>query len=147
MTKEKRRDDVILMTQSWRKPSMKLNKFLLLSLFMPTISFAMFCPTNFNLIDIGDTIEKVDQACGPPDSKETKETDKNVPQEWSYYIPQTVGTGTSYQQEGTLKTTITFDDKGKAINISVNGIGVGASTICGKSIQLGDTRESIQATC
>jgi hypothetical protein len=50
-------------------------------------------------------------------------------------------------EQGTLKTSITFDKDGKAISIMVNGIGVGSSTICGNSIQLGDTTDSVKTAC
>ena len=124
--------------------------FITLSLlFFSNLSIALLCPTNFNQFDVGNTMEKVIQMCGNPDSvKETKKPNENVPQEWNYYVPQTVSSGTAYQQQGTLKTDIVFDANGRAINISVNGIGVGASTICNnKTIQLGDSRESVQAAC
>ncbi len=114
----------------------------------PMLSFAFFCPTNFNQIDFGMTIDQVTQICGKPDSKnEEKKENENVPQEWTYYIPQTVGMGSYQQAQGTLKTSVSFDDKGKAINISVNGIGVGASSICGTSVQLGDSRDKIKSAC
>jgi hypothetical protein len=117
---------------------------------VPSMSFAFFCPTNFNQIDFGMTPAQVIQACGKPDDqKETVKESDNIPQEWDYYVPQTVSMGGSLANaQGTLKTSITFDDKNKAINISVNGIGVGASTICGgANIQLGDSKETIKSAC
>ena len=115
----------------------------------PSISFAFFCPTNFSQIDYGMTVDQVTQICGKPTSqKEYTKPNENVPQEWSYYIPQTVNMGgTSQNAQGTLKTSVTFDDKGKAINISVNGIGVGATSICGSNMKLGDDRDSIKSAC
>ena len=135
--------------------------------FLPSLSYAFFCPTNFNQIDFGMTTDQVTQICGQPDNqKEYKKEDENIPQEWNYYIPQTVSMGgTLAPAQGTLKTSITFDNKGKAINISVNGIGVGESTVCGGStgwgtgnlnnplaakgatIALGATRDQIKAAC
>lgn len=127
----------------------KLAIIAITSITLPSISFAFFCPTNFNQIDFGMTADQVIQACGKPtDQKESVKQNDNVPQEWSYYIPQTVNMGGSNQNaQGTLKTNVTFDDKGKSINISVNGIGVGATTICGKNIQLGDDKDTIKAAC
>lgn len=115
----------------------------------PSFSFAFFCPTNFNQIDYGMTMDQVTQICGKPTfQKESTKSNDNIPQEWSYYIPQTVNMGgTEQNAQGTLKTTITFDDKGKAINISVNGIGVGASSICGSNIKLGDDKDSVKGAC
>ncbi|MBV9576627.1 MAG: DUF2845 domain-containing protein [Gammaproteobacteria bacterium] len=114
----------------------------------PLFASAFFCPNNFNQINVGDSIDYVTQQCGKPDNtKESTKKNDNVPQEWSYYIPQTVSTETSNQAQGTLKTSITFDEKGNAINISVNGLGVGSTTICGTSVQLGDSRDSVKSAC
>jgi hypothetical protein len=125
----------------------KVGAFLCLMI-VPTLSFAFFCPTNFNQINIGDSTDTVVKACGKPDKEETKDAETDGPQEWSYFIPQTVALSANQQGQGTLKTTIAFDKDGKAINISVNGLGVGASSICGPtSIKLGDTRDSIKAAC
>lgn len=120
---------------------------LLLSSVMVAKANALLCPTNFNHIEAGDTITTIETKCGKPDKQETKPIPPPTPQEWTYYIPQTVSAGGSNQQQGTLKTTISFDASGKAINISVNGIGVGASTICGSMINLGDDLKSVKAAC
>lgn len=121
---------------------------LITSLILPSIGFAFFCPTNFNQIEFGMTIEQVTELCGKPVSqKDLVKPNENIPQEWTYYIPQAVGMSSMQQKQGTLKTSVSFDDKGKAINISVNGIGVGASTICGSNVQLGDSRETIETAC
>jgi hypothetical protein len=129
---------------------MKHYKLLFATLTIPSLSFAFFCPSNFNQIDFGMTVDQVIQSCGKPDSmKESSQQNDNVPQEWSYFIPQTVNMGGSSQNaQGTLKTTMVFDDKGKAINISVNGIGVGETSVCGSSsIQLGDDKDKVKAAC
>ena len=129
---------------------MKLTRCLTLifAFIFPISSYAFFCPTNFNQINVGDSIDQVTTQCGKPTTQETKEQAGEVAQEWSYYISQTVATATTDQAQGTLKTQITFDASGKAVNISVNGIGVGSTTVCGQTtIQLGDTREAIKAAC
>lgn len=116
--------------------------------FIPHMSWAFFCPNNFRQINIGDSIETVKQECGKPDIETTKKEEKNTPQEWSYFIPQTVSTANSYEEmQGTLKTSMAFDADGKLVNISVNGIGVGSTQICGADIQLGDTKDSVKAAC
>lgn len=115
---------------------------------LPTVGFAFFCPTNFNQIELGNTNDQVIQACGKPDKVTERKDPPKVPQEWTYFIPQTVATASNTAAQGTLKTSVTFDASGKAINISVNGIGVGNSTICGGNmIQLGDTLDSIKTNC
>jgi hypothetical protein len=121
--------------------------FIIFLSLLPTLSFAFFCPNNFNQIQMGYTIDQVTQACGKPEKEETKDIEPSVPQEWTYYIPQTVASDTTEAQSGTLKTSVTFDKDGKAINISVNGIGVGSSTICGQPIQLGSTIDQIKSSC
>lgn len=115
---------------------MKLSKIIyLIILFTPSsLSYAFFCPTNFNQIDYGNTMDQVSQQCGKPDSQDTKDVTQEGPQEWSYFVPQTVSTTALSPMQGTLKTQITFDASGSAINISVNGIGVGSTTICGNLI-------------
>jgi hypothetical protein len=129
---------------------MKKNILILIATTLfPSLSFAFFCPTNFNQIEFGMSIAEVTLACGAPDSqKEYVKENDNIPQEWSYFLTQTVNMGgSSRHAQGTLKTSFTFDDKGKAVNISVNGIGVGASTICGSSIQLGADKETVRNIC
>jgi hypothetical protein len=123
---------------------------LILSMCLPSLSFALFCPRNFIQINAGDSIEKVTQLCGKPDSqKESTTSNESEPQEWSYYVPQPVFMdGSTQNAQGSLKTQMTFDKDGKAINISVNGIGVGSTTICGgKTVQIGDSRDTVKAAC
>lgn len=128
--------------------SLKISCLLIAMAIIPSVSFAFFCPTNFTQIDYGNTIEQVQQQCGKPDKIEIKELKKEGPQEWNYFIPQTVASNTMNPVQGTLKTQVMFDKDGKAINISVNGIGVGSTLLCGNTmVQLGDTRESIKKRC
>src|SRR3990167_2719216 len=93
----------------------------LLALSVSSISFAFFCPTNFNQINFGDTLETVKNACGAPAKEETTTVESdNVPQEWSYFVTQTVpavanGQG---QSQGTLKTTMVFDNSGHVVSMS-----------------------------
>jgi hypothetical protein len=126
---------------------MKLSKTLVLFLISPSLSYAFFCPTNFNQIDFGNSTEQVQNQCGKPDKEEKKEQEPPVPQEWSYYIPQTVAMNSTQEAQGTLKTTVTFDKDDKAINISVNGLGVGETQICGQAIQLGNSKQAVETAC
>jgi hypothetical protein len=118
-----------------------------LVLFTPILSFAFTCPTNFNIINVGDSIESVKAICGKPDSETSKEVPKDTPQEWTYYTSANVASPGSYSTSGTLKSSISFDKDGKVINLSVNGIGVGESTMCGSPIRLGDTRDQVKSAC
>ena len=110
-------------------------------------AYALLCPNNFNTILIGDSLDKVVSRCGEPTAKATQDIEPPVPQQWSYLIPQTVSGGINSTMQGTLPVMITFDDKGKAININVNGIGVGATTICGGNITLGNTIDAVKSAC
>jgi len=112
-----------------------------------TPAFAFFCPNNFNQIELGNSLQQVQQQCGTADKETKKEVTDEGPQSWDYFVAQTVMLNDGKMSDGTLKTSIVFDDKGKAINISVNGIGVGSSTVCGDSIQLGDTRDNVKKIC
>jgi hypothetical protein len=128
---------------------MKTIKCLLIVIFfLPSLSFAFLCPNNFNQYVIGDTEDQVTQQCGKPDLQEKKIVEPDVPQEWTYFISQTVAMGGATPQvQGTLKTSFSFDQSGKAINISVNGIGVGGTTICGNSVQLGASQDEVKTAC
>jgi hypothetical protein len=120
----------------------------LLLLSIPQLSFAFLCPSNFNQIDYGMTVADVTKTCGAPAStKQSVREQDNMPQEWTYYVPQTVSFNTLQQSTGTMKTSFAVDANGHAVNISVNGLGVGATTICGSNVQLGDSRDAIKSAC
>jgi hypothetical protein len=106
-----------------------------------TPALAMLCPNNFNEINVGQTIEQVKQQCGAPDAEKTSDSKSDLPQEWNYYVQ------VSPTDQATLKTTIAFN-KGKVTNMSVNGIGVSTTAICGgNNISVGDTEDSIKTAC
>jgi hypothetical protein len=106
-----------------------------------TPALAMLCPNNFNEINYGDSIDAVKQQCGAADSEKTSETKENLPQEWNYYVQ------VSPTDQATLKTTVAFN-QGKVTNMSVNGIGVSTTAICGgNNIAVGDSQDSVKAAC
>jgi hypothetical protein len=122
---------------------------LLISAFIySSASFAILCPTNFTEIHMGESVADVKAACGKPDSEATSEDSDEGPQEWNYYVSvnQAFYQNVSQNSQATLKTTIAFD-KGKITNMSVNGVGVSNTAICGNSIQIGDTMEATKAAC
>jgi hypothetical protein len=113
-------------------------------------SYAFFCPTNFNQINIGDSIQTVEQQCGAPAKTEKADAPDNQPQEWNYYLQQPMNVNTMPQAEqamGSIKTSFAFDGEGKLINITVNGVGVAGTTACGSKISLGDSRKSVESSC
>src|SRR3990167_10586638 len=112
---------------------------------------AMFCPTNFNQITIGDTIEHVQQQCGKPDieKKSTSEVDTG-PQEWNYYVsPGFVGYNpppVAGQQQGSVQMTLALNNN-KILNITVNGMSLASTTLCGNSVSVGDSAERVKSAC
>jgi hypothetical protein len=119
----------------------------LLVLFFPSMTYAFFCPNNFNQIELGNSFQQVAQQCGQPDKKSSKEITEEGAQSWDYYVVQAVLLNDNRPAQGTLRTTVVFDDTGKVINISVNGIGVGSSSVCGPEIKLGDEKNAVKAAC
>ncbi|HLB58007.1 MAG TPA: DUF2845 domain-containing protein [Gammaproteobacteria bacterium] len=104
-------------------------------------AYAMFCPTNFNTINIGDTIAAVEQQCGKPNSKKTHETKTGVAEEWNYYVQPDPTAPTS-----TLKMTIALLDN-KIFNITVNGTSLVSTQICGPTINVGDSTPTLTSAC
>jgi len=119
----------------------------LISAAVSPLSYAFFCPTNFNNIDIGDSMAKVEQQCGAPGNKEIKDPPDTKPQQWSYFLqPQPTGQVPTNAQ-GTLKTSFAFDGDGRVVNISVNGIGVSSISTCRQPISMGSTRDAVKDAC
>ena len=113
-----------------------------------TTASALLCPTNFNQINLGDSIAAVKAACGIPVSEKTADATTSAPQEWNYYVSVNPAftQNMSQNQTASLKTTVAFDD-GKVTNISVNGVGVSNTSVCGGTIQVGDAENTVQAAC
>lgn len=110
-------------------------------------SFAFFCPTNFNQINIGDSLDQVTQLCGKPLQQTTTATEEKVPQQWEYYLPQPGGSFAT-QSQGTTKMIVTFDPNGSVLNITMNGLGIGATPLCGGNIiRIGDNMEAVKRAC
>lgn len=120
----------------------KIISIAVISAIITTPAYALFCPTNYNQINLGDSIDQVQQQCGAPDSQTKTQADAPVPQEWSYYVqPDPL-------KPNTLKVTVAFDASGKATNVGVNGTSLVTTQICGgKNIHLGDTQDQIKAAC
>jgi len=107
-------------------------------------AYALFCPNNFNQINLGDSIDQVTQECGKPDIQDTKDTSASGPQQWIYYIKP----DPTRPKANTLQVTIAFDASGKASNVGVNGTSLVTSKICnGNSVHLGDTTDQVKAAC
>jgi len=109
-------------------------------LFTSSTAFALLCPGNFNQINIGDNLADVQKKCGKPVSQKTTDSIPNVPQEWNYYLKL------SPTDPATLKTSVAFAG-GRVVNISVNNVGITNTSICGSTIQVGDTVDTVKAAC
>jgi hypothetical protein len=131
-----------------KEQEMKFKKIFLLTACaaMITPSYAMFCPGNFNEINMGDTIANVTAQCGPPTAQKASDSTADQPQEWTYYLTQ-ASTDPTQPQAATLRTTIFFQ-KDKVTNMTVNGIGLSSTQICaGQTVQVGDSPETVKAAC
>lgn len=103
-------------------------------------AYALFCPSGFNQIEMGDTIEQVQRQCGKPDVKTEEKSDTKSPQQWQYYVKP------DPTNASTLNVTVAFTG-GKVINITVNGTSLVTTPICGRSISTGDTMDQVKAAC
>lgn len=141
-----------------------------ISLFIPLNVLAMFCPTNFNSIDLGNSIAQVQQFCGQADSSRQYQMSSMTSQEWTYYIKPKFG------DTRHTKMRILFKND-KVINVNTtthDAVGVGcspviqlgttqkivrcsksfdqeynvsATTLCGPFIQLGDSTQTVASAC
>jgi hypothetical protein len=106
-----------------------------------TPAFSMFCPTGFNQMNLGDTIDQVTQQCGKPDTQIEKKEEPSQPQEWVYYVKP------DPSQSGTLKLSIAFDADKKIINMTMSDMSIMNTPICGPAVQVGDTADSVKKSC
>ncbi|MHB1948822.1 MAG: hypothetical protein ACYCQI_12020 [Gammaproteobacteria bacterium] len=123
--------------------------FLTTALLYSSQCLAFFCPNNFNQINIGDNIDQVALQCGKPSSEIKSKKEPSVPQEWTYYmtLPQQNEYTAPGATPGTMKVTFAFVDD-KVVNLTSNGIGVGATTICNNTnIQLGTAMKDVEKAC
>jgi hypothetical protein len=122
---------------------MKMNRLLMTiaACLFANASYAMLCPSNFKEIYIGDSIETVLAQCGTPDSQSSSEIQPSKPQEWVYYIKM------NPTDQLFVRTTVAVVDD-KVANITVNGISLANTAICGgNNIQVGDAAKTIKSYC
>jgi len=124
------------------------NRLILFSTLFSANAFAFYCPTNFNQIDMGNTQQQIEDACGKPANvvETTKAPEDNSPQEWSYFVPQNPKLGSAIP--GNIKATIAFDSKGKVINMTINGLSVATANFCSNTVvKIGTSRDVVQKSC
>jgi hypothetical protein len=119
-----------------------LKKYIAISLlFVTTHAFAWFCPNNFNLIQAGDSLDRIKQQCGKPLSEKSSKTDAKTPQEWGYYVPM------AQAGSATMKMTLALNQSGIVTNISLGSVSLSSTSICGGTISVGSTMEEVKAAC
>jgi hypothetical protein len=107
---------------------------------MSNTCFAAFCPTNFNNIQNGDSIEDVIKQCGKPSSEKTQTVRETPAQEWTYFINQQTAA------QASLRLIINID-KDKVNNIQLGPGNVTNTAVCGTTIQIGDTAKAVEGAC
>lgn len=125
--------------------NVKKTFYITLILLFSTPTFALFCPKNFNQINIGDSLDTVAAVC-PPDEIKTYEATQMVPQEWEYFQKLAQAIEVYPPLQGSVKMTVSFVNN-KVVNLTVNGIGVSMTEVCKGPIKLGDSMDTIKATC
>jgi hypothetical protein len=145
--------------------------FAFFTLLLSVNAFAMFCPKDLKLINVGDSIEDVKKQCGAPDSETNYPKTVLVPQEWDYFkkaLPtDTVNSkiAVNIKDNQIINITLTTSSRKKllcaeaiatnnqdaiqanCINTAEEQINVSDTTICGKIIQVGDSTDDLQAAC
>jgi hypothetical protein len=114
-----------------------------------SFSYAWVCPNNFNQIAAGDSIEKVTTVCGKPASEKKSQAGYRGPQQWQYYVTVNQplsGSGAPAGATPTVQMSIAFVNQ-KAINITVQAQSVASTSICGPTISIGDSDDSIKKNC
>lgn len=140
---------------------------------LPTLTFAMFCPTNFKSIDIGDTLDFVLQECGFPTTQYKYEKSLNLAQSWDYYIkslpfdPATTKLQVLFKDDKIVNIQITESNsistevcestefslgKPKAVQTTChkpmqNIHNVANTTLCGSYISVGDNTQKVESIC
>lgn len=135
------------------------------------VSYAMFCPTNFESINIGDSIDKVKMICGQPNSEQNSQGQSSS-EEWHYYVKS------SAVSQATLPMIIVMQNN-RVINITIDNLisnngqvcqafktgggdnkivqtfcqnidgpkSVANTQACGQIIQVGDSSRTIESAC
>lgn len=132
--------------------------------------FAIFCPSNFSQIEMGDTIQQVIQTCGNPASQNTYVKSVYRSQEWVYYVKTSpFSTNTARLNVVLLNdqvVNITLTDNSKICqpvlptenpeaqpnvvcipSTTQETKSVGSTSACGPVISVGSSADQVQAAC
>jgi len=108
----------------------------LCTLFATSSAYAFFCPKGLQMIEFGDTRAHVIQQCGKPDAEKKIQVDTstNEPQEWIF------------NQGPTQQVRMMFTAQ-HISNISENGFPVASTDVCGTTISINDTIDTVKKQC
>jgi len=115
--------------------------FVIPLLLISTQAFAWFCPNNFNLIQLGDSIDKIKTECGKPLAETSSKQDPKTPQEWRYYV------AVNPPNPATVQMSVVFSASGVVNNITVNAMSLASTSLCGGTISVGNTMQAVKAAC
>lgn len=114
-------------------------------------AFAMFCPTNFKSINLGDSMDFVIAECGAPITQYRYERAVNLSQSWDYYLK------TNPFSTANTKLQILFKDD-KVVNLQItepssfnaevqNTRNVTTTLLCGGIVSVGDNSQKVESAC
>jgi hypothetical protein len=104
-----------------------------------TSAYAIFCPTGFTTINYGDTIDKVREVCGKPDTEHEFARTASTAQEWEYYVKL------HNLDRAMAKMTVLLKDN-KVVNINIVDDSFAHSQVC-MSVQTGNRLGVVQSFC
>lgn len=133
---------------------MKIIKIILLSIFsmlgMKVFAAPYYCLETNQIVNEGDSMEKVQAACGTPTRVSIKDEISSAPKqitEWVYISRPTDPTKT---QDYLARLIVVFNDKGKVTQLKQSQLQNNEQTnvTCGVgSVNIGDDMPTVQITC
>lgn len=131
--------------------------FLLLSILFSTTTYAIFCPTNFTNIELGDSLQSVISQCGKPSAFNEYKSNGITALQWSFLIrPFDSNKGLKKLKVVFVANqvkNITIEDEvdcqlgDPACQTSQNLENVYSTQACGFPIKVGDTQQVVQVAC
>lgn len=115
---------------------------LMVSLFIPVLTFALSCPNNGRILDTGYSLQRVLEYCGQPLNEKRYMRTTNLVEEWTYYK--------SGMNNSNIRVKILMRNNNVS-NISVleNGVeqNLQSSGICGVMLQTGEGSNRVISVC
>jgi hypothetical protein len=125
----------------------KIIRALLFAL-LPSISFAISCPNNGTIIQLGDSEQAILSACGMPISRHDFKKVINQNETWTYYRHGIGATNIkiklSFANDSLVNIKTETNNANNGHTIATNSA---SSTVCGRIIAAGDKPNLVQAAC